>query len=506
LTIFFATRTVYRVAHRGTNHIEAVQVSNMMEEHGIRNRVSQDGLDSVVEVDQAYVRQAQFLIETMGLTGARDFHFEDALDFSGIGATETLTRANLQRATQTDLETAITMMDGVLSARVEMTLQNPDRWFIQNRQPSRASVMLSTTRRLTPAEGAVIARFVSRAVVGLELENIDVMDTNFNLLFSGIDFEEEDTMFSELQELMVRQRVEVRNSVRDLFSTRFDSVEVSPALGYSQQFRELESVEWEAPIADMEGGLVLTEHVLNASARGMQPGWEPGLMPNAATLPSYPMAAQSEMAANQNEHTRAFALNELRQVIRDVPSSFIPERSSISVGLHHYRIYDQSSARFSGYSQGEWEEFVSNTRPFTLENEEYLEGFAREISRATGIPLENVVVYSWTVPHFIHSREDQAPDVWQIIMFVLLALVIAAIILGLILRTRPQEDEDYEPELSVEDLLVSTQMEEAIEEDYLDPIGYEETNEAKQKLERFIDEKPDAAASLLRHWLNEAEF
>jgi flagellar M-ring protein FliF len=64
-----------------------------------------------------------------------------------------------------------------------------------------------------------------------------------------------------------------------------------------------------------------------------------------------------------------------------------------------------------------------------------------------------------------------------------------------------------EPELSVEDLLVSTQMEELIEEDTpLEPIGYNEKSEAMQKLDSFIDEKPEAAASLLRHWLNEAEF
>jgi flagellar M-ring protein FliF len=507
LAIFFATRTTYKVAHRSTNHIEAITIANNLEEHGIRNRISQDGIDSVVEVEQGAVRQAQFLIETMGLTGGRNFHFEDALDFSGIGATETMTRNNLQRARQTDLEEAISVMDGVLWARVEMQLQDPNRFFIQSQRPSRASVILQTTRQLSRAEGAVIARFVSRSVVGLELENIEVVDSNFNVLFSGLDLEEEDSILPDLQGLMVRQRIEMSNRVKDLFSARFDKVEVAPSLGYSQQFSQLERVNWAAPIAEMEAGLVLSEHVLSASARGMQPGWEPGLMPNASVIPSYPFASTAEMSASQNEHTRSFALDEIRQTVTDMPSSFIPEVSSITVGLHHVQIYDQSHARFNGYSQAEWETFVSGLPRFEAFDDAngYLEGFAREIANATGIPLDNVSVYAWVVPHVINYYETP-PNVGQILMFIVLALLLAAIIFALISRTRPQEDEDYEPELSVEDLLVSTQMEEAIDEDYLDPIGYEETNAAKQKLEAFIDEKPDAAASLLRHWLNEAEF
>jgi flagellar M-ring protein FliF len=102
------------------------------------------------------------------------------------------------------------------------------------------------------------------------------------------------------------------------------------------------------------------------------------------------------------------------------------------------------------------------------------------------------------------------PLAWnQFVMMGILGLLLLALAFGLIKKTRPEEaEEEMEPELSVEDLLVSTQMEEIIEEENksLEPIGYNEKSEAMQKLDSFIDEKPEAAASLLRHWLNEAEF
>jgi flagellar M-ring protein FliF len=403
-------------------------------------------------------------------------------------------------------------MDGVLSATVEMQLTDPNRFFIQSQRESRASVIVATTRRLTRAEGTVIARFVSRSVVGLELENIEVVDTNFNVLFSGVEIEDDDSFLPDLQELMVRQRIEVTSRLRDLFTHRFDVVNVAPSLAYSQQFRTMEQVEWSAPIEEMEGGLVLTEHVLNASARGMQPGWEPGMVPNASFIPSYPFGASAEMEASQNEHTRQFALDEMRQIVTDMPSSYIPELSHVSVELIQAVVYceetliNRNGGRRRDFTRDEFIQLQENTARMTrMDNEEYLQLFRESVHAATGIPLENIRVHAWYVPHFVYFYDEPA-NVGQILMFVILALLLAAIIFALISRTRPEEDEEFEPELSVEDLLVSTQMEESIEEDYLDPIGYEETNEAKQKLETFIDEKPDAAASLLRHWLNEAEF
>ena len=508
ITVFLTTRTTYQVAVRGLTHIDAMQVANVLNENEIRNRVVPDGIFEAVEVDQARVHDARLLIDTRGLVADRDFTYEDALNFSGIGVTETVTRQNLMRARQSDLERAITAMDGVLWAQVELDLPDANRFFVQTTDPARASVLVRSTRRLTNTEGAGIARFISRSVRGLELENIEVLDTDYNMLFSGQALEDEDSLVSELQELMARQRVQVHGQVRDLFRHFYDNVEVASSLRYPRTMTNAERVTWAAPDQMEESGLVITERTLNASAQGVQTAFEPGLVPNQAVIPTYPFGVGGDMRAQQAEADRVFALDELREVIVEIPSGFIPEQSEITVSLVRFVTHDQGSLmRRNGgnFTDDDWLEFQTNTTHELINNEAHLLAYVQNVSTATGIPIENITVTAWAVPHFI----DYVPTpvaLNQVIMYAILALLLGLLAFGLIRRTQIAEDEEIEPELSVEDLLVSTQMEEAMEEELLEAIGFEEGSEAMKKINEFIDDKPEAAASLLRHWLNEAEI
>ena len=52
--------------------------------------------------------------------------------------------------------------------------------------------------------------------------------------------------------------------------------------------------------------------------------------------------------------------------------------------------------------------------------------------------------------------------------------------------------------MSVEDLLATTQ-----EESRLDEIELDDKSETRILIEKFVDENPEAVASLLRNWINE---
>jgi len=157
------------------------------------------------------------------------------------------------------------------------------------------------------------------------------------------------------------------------------------------------------------------------------------------------------------------------------------------------------------FTEDDWLDFQQNTNHQLIDNEAQTLAYAQSISSATGIPVDRVTVLAWNVPQFIDYIPE--PTAWQhLVMYAILALLLGLLAFGLIRKTQVEEEEELEPELSVEDLLVSTQMEEAIDEEMLETIGYEEGSEAKKKIDEFVDDKPEAAASLLRHWLNEAEF
>ena len=52
-------------------------------------------------------------------------------------------------------------------------------------------------------------------------------------------------------------------------------------------------------------------------------------------------------------------------------------------------------------------------------------------------------------------------------------------------------------EVSIDDLMAATAEEE------LGDIDFSDKSEARLLIEKFVDEKPEAVASLLRNWLNE---
>lgn len=87
-------------------------------------------------------------------------------------------------------------------------------------------------------------------------------------------------------------------------------------------------------------------------------------------------------------------------------------------------------------------------------------------------------------------------------MFVILGILLLLLAFGLIKKTQPDEVEEVEPELSVEDLIVSTQLEDEKEE-MLAEIDTSVESEYKKQIEKFVNEKPEAVAQLLRNWLSD---
>ena len=87
----------------------------------------------------------------------------------------------------------------------------------------------------------------------------------------------------------------------------------------------------------------------------------------------------------------------------------------------------------------------------------------------------------------------------QSIVSIVLAVIIALLLLYVVFRSmKPEEVVEVEPELSVEALLATTK-----ENQTLDDIEFSDNSASKAMIEKFVDENPEAVASLLRNWLND---
>ena len=191
-----------------------------------------------------------------------------------------------------------------------------------------------------------------------------------------------------------------------------------------------------------------------------------------------------------------------------VPSERITEENSVGVidytgssaGITaiDYVIVNEKVAKDQGLLDGiSWEEYKSqNSGRNKIEIDE---DYINVVSKATGIPAENISIVAYEENWFV-DREGLDVEATDVIAFVLILLILG-LLAFVILRSMMRERVPEEPEepLPVDELLQSTP--EPIED-----IEVEPKSEERLILEKFVAENPEATANLLRNWLNEENW
>jgi flagellar M-ring protein FliF len=119
------------------------------------------------------------------------------------------------------------------------------------------------------------------------------------------------------------------------------------------------------------------------------------------------------------------------------------------------------------------------------------------VSLATGIAENNIHITAYEQPVFV--PKVTTPRKWTDYLQIILAVLIIGLLIFVVFKgVGPVNVTELEPELSVEQLLATTKENQSI-----DDIEFNEVSEVRKMIEKFVDEKPEAVAQLLRNWLNE---
>jgi flagellar M-ring protein FliF len=119
------------------------------------------------------------------------------------------------------------------------------------------------------------------------------------------------------------------------------------------------------------------------------------------------------------------------------------------------------------------------------------------VSKATGIAEDDITITAFDQPVFVPKVEVIRS--WTDYLQIILAVLIIGLLVFVVFKgVGPVEVTELEPELSVEQLLATTKENQSIED-----IEFNEVSEVRRMIEKFVDEKPEAVAQLLRNWLNE---
>ena len=169
------------VLYNNRSFTEVSAVSNALDEAGIRHRVS--SCHSRLYVRNRNRHEAHAVV-LRTIDTAHNFPMEDAIDLHNIGTMEEERAAILLHIAQRDIEAVLVGFEGIAEAFVH--LSTGDDYLLRPQNPAPAmGVLITTTRAFSLEEGQRMAALLRTMVLGLEIENISIVDQHLNPLFLG---------------------------------------------------------------------------------------------------------------------------------------------------------------------------------------------------------------------------------------------------------------------------------------------------------------------------------
>lgn len=470
---------------------ESGQVKNILDSEDISYELSSDGL--VFRVNEKDYANASIVLGTNDIpTSGTDL--ADVFD-GGFSSTEADKTKKYKLYLEEYYAEKLETLSNVDAAAVTLDLPNDDGTILSKDEQAYVAVILTLNSDMDDEQATGIAKYLATNVGNDDTANILILDSNSNVLYSGVD--ETSVTGNASTQLSLKTKTEnlVKNQVKDVLvgSSLFDNVEVGLNLAMNFDQTTESTHEYYAP-EGQTNGMIGSRSEYESNAIGGAAA-TPGTDSNDDT--TYMLEDNDYTESNVSETNTDYQNNEKITTTTPAVGTVNYDGSSISAVATNYVVYNEDTLRASGeLDDMTFDEYVAaNSEPVKTTVDEELYTL---ISNATGVPTENITIIAYNEPMFQYSQRNRrtVSDYLQIILAVLIFALLGYVVLR---STRKEKVAEEEPELSVESLLESTKESAATLQD----IGFNEKSETRLLIEKFVEENPEAAASLLRNWLNE---
>lgn len=475
------------------NATQASEVKNLLEGEGIKTEISQDGLTfSVNRNDEA---NASIVLGSNEIP-TDGYGIENVFDGS-FSTTESDKNKKYQLYLEERFAEHLAIISNIESASVSLSIPEDDGTIISMGQDTYASVILNLSGEMDEEQAAGIAKYIATEVGNDTTDNVLILDADGNVLFSGGDTST--AIGSANSQLSVKNKAEnmVKSEVKDvvLGTDLYDNVEVGLNLVMDFDTEEYTNHHYYVD-EGQEQGYLDSKSTYESEATGGEAG-VPGTDSNDDT-PTYVLPDSEVTSSSVSEVKEDYLPSEEITRKNSDGGKVDLEKSSISVVATSYVVYDERALKADGTLKDiTFDEFVAQNsdRVKTTVDDDFYD----MVANATGISSENITIVAYDVPFFKYASASgrDIADYFQILLAVLIFALLGFVVFK---STRKQEEQEIEPELSIESLLETTK--EAAQTE-LEDIGYSEKSETRLLIEHFVEENPEAAAALLRNWLNE---
>ncbi|MBO4901635.1 MAG: flagellar M-ring protein FliF [Lachnospiraceae bacterium] len=472
----------------------ASEITALLDGESIGYQITDDGL--IISVKKEDMAKATLLLGANNYP-ADSYSLETALA-GGFSTTESDKQKTYKLYQERHLEEIMKEQAAVNAAYVTLSIPENDGTLLAKEEETYASVMLDLNEELGVGVAENFAKNIATAVGNKTTANITIIDSNGNLLYSGAEEDEASSnVVNTSNQIALKAEAErrVKQEVTAVLlgSNLYEDVKVAPNL--IMDFSAIKQTEHTYTQADENGTNVLS-HEDTYSAQGTGgTGGIPGTDTNTEEN-TYVIEDGTNSNYNVEEESRDYLPAEKITDTVIPPGAISYDASSIAITASHYVIYKEEELKKQGLLDGiTFDEFM-------LQNSEMIPKevppeMVTLVANATGIPEAKISIIAYDVPIFQEKAGAamDAADIAQIALIVLILALLAFVVISSLRRER--KEVAAEEELSVESLLQTTQEAE------IEDIDLEAKSEVRLMVEKFVDENPDAAAALLRNWLNE---
>lgn len=493
IIIYTVSRPHYVTLGTYANAAESADIVKVLDDAGVTHKESNNALTIEVLAEQQYM--AELALGSAGYSNPRlDY---DSFVNSSMSTTSVDRERQWRLYLQAELEQTLEAQNSVKKATVALNIPPQNGTLAAQREESGAYITLELQGPLSSSQAAGLARCVANDLGNKTTANITIVDTDTNLLFMGNDDSSYVGMAHSMQELQNQAQTFLASSVKTVFygTQQFEQITVSSFLDVDySQYQET----WKEYYANegRDEGMKAREDQFESNSTN-ESGGVPGTDPNdGSDLTGYDFLGNGNSEASQTESSIEYLPNEHAKQVTTSPGVINYATSRLSISMIRYREYNEETVKAQGLLDGgiTWEEFQEAHREsvrLEVDPEYY-----KMAANATGINEDSITILAYEMPIF-NDKEGLPITAADIVSIVLIVLILALLAFVLLRSMRSKKAAEEEEELSVESMLQSTP------EDVVSDIDVETKSDTRKMIEKFVDDNPEAAANLLRNWLNE---
>lgn len=493
LGLYLLTKPTYTTVIDNASSTDIAAMQKVLTEKGISYKLTDNKSGIIVDVkdsDNAHLELATAGYPKDGLT------FADALGNIKINTTESDKKHIWQQLDESDIARQLKLIQNVKDASVTISVPESTLFIDStNNKDAKASVVITRDGQITPEQAQNIVKVVASSVEGLDPANVTVIDEEGNNLNSKTDDAISKT--SSKYEMKVKVKADLEENLRKVLNgEQFDSfdtakVVVNPILDFDTLTQS--STEISNPNG-MDSGAVLTKDESKEELKNGTEGQQVGMDANPGTTPTYPNGSNGAESYKKQDNKETYGYNQLESQSEKSVGEVIPEKTTAAVTLYYgNRVADDTKLT---------DELISQVKELA--------------SKATGIPEENIAVTKLKVQPKVEEVPTAAEAAKNFLadygLLGLLLLMLIALVIIAIPKKGKKQQPVLEPAFAGAGAgagIVGDEMAQSkynindLRQEPVPEIDTEERSEVKKQLEKFVKQKPDAVAQLLRNWLTD---